>query len=227
MAGHALDPLRVWIDGNRLEWKGGEADGESVSLSLGEGNVAGSLQFAVEKPRLASSESGLSQGPWSGYLYPRLRVSGDIRVERTQQAVEGGGWLWHHWGPMPPLGGQVVFDRWLMQFDQGQELAVFQTRRRDGTGTPSQRGVWIAADGRAKSLEPGELRLQPKDLKGNHPAGWTLDSFDGQIKLRITATTGQDEGTALGQGWVGAIQVEGEEAARAVSGWGFVELGAN
>lgn len=222
IAGHTADPPKIWIDGDSLTWPG---SGESLTVELFEPEFSGRLQFTMVTPRVSAADADLTGGLWDGYLYPRLAVSGELTTGRGTRVVTGSGWVAHNFGPLPPVGGQLSFDRWFVQFDDGAALAVLQTRRRDGSAAPTQRGIGIGGDGRVEALGAADVRLQTAATRDGRPSAWTLATADGRLRLEVEALSGTADRAVNGPGWSSAIRVHGSRAGQAVTGWGLVELG--
>jgi predicted secreted hydrolase len=226
IAGHAREPVRVWIDGDRLDWIAAGEPGAALKLILRERGLSGDLKFPLVRVPGPIAASLMQQGLGSGYLYPRTPVSGELTTVAGPRRVNGSAWIVHNWGPLPPVGGQVVIDRWFVQFAQGQELAVMQMRRRDGTGSSSQRAFWIDSDGRMEQLAAEGLRLEPDEPPGARSSAWTLKATAEELAIQIELVSRRSKANAFGVGESALIRVEGKKSGRPLAGHGLVEFGS-
>jgi len=223
IAGRASDPPKLWIDGDHLAWVRTDASGDQWELVLHESELQANLQLTLAPPRVTSADTELTGGPWTGYLHPHLAVTGELKTADGARPVLGTGWFTHNWGPVPPVGGQVTFDRWLLQFDQGDALVLVQTRRRDGSAPPSSRAVWIAADGQIRALDRPVAQVK---MGLRRPDAWSLITPDGRTRLKVEATTESTDDTATDQGMAVSVRVEGQHDGRPVTGWGVIDVGS-
>jgi predicted secreted hydrolase len=227
IAGHGSEPVRVWIDGDRLEWIGAGESGAALKLMVRERGLSGDLKFPLGRVPGPLAASAMQQGFGSGYLYPRTPVLGELTAGGGGRRVNGSGWIVHNWGPIPPVGGQVVIDRWFVQFAQGQELAMVRMRRRDGTGPSSQRAFWIDSDGRIQELAAEGLRLHPGEPLRAKSSAWTLESTADELAVRMELIGRRSKGSAFGVGASALIRAEGKRSGRPLSGQGLVEFGSD
>jgi predicted secreted hydrolase len=224
LSGYDTDPPRVWIDADALEWTGGRAaDGQGKLAVSGRETIA-QLYYVPLKPVASFDPGAQTAGPWRGYVYPRMRVTGNLQTGGRVSAVTGSGWLGHGWGRLPPVGGQVAFNRWFIQLSDDTELAVLQLRRRDGSGRPSIEGVSFGAAGEVRRLEQEDFELSPGQHAGRYPLSWVLSLPGAQIELRIRAVLQHQESTGAAGTWDGAVIAEGRRGGSELSGWGFMEL---
>ena len=225
VAGHTADPPKLWIDGDTVSFVQAAGDPDTVVLDLHESGLTGRLRFAAAPPLVDAAERELAGTPWRGYSYPRMAVSGELASEQATEKVTGSGWLLHQWGGLPPVGGQLTFDRWFMQFDQGGAMAVLRMRRRDGSAPPVGRGFLIGADGRVDTLGPDDLRVG-SDAPPDDPEGsWDFAAAALSLRADAEVARGQAERNSGDTGLSREIRVKGMRNGRPVTGWGIVELG--
>jgi predicted secreted hydrolase len=120
----------------------------------------------------------------------------------------------------------VSFDRWLLQFDQGDALVLLQTRRRDASATPSARAVWISADGQIQTLDSPVARVQTVATPVHGSGAWNLTTLDGRTRLQVEATTESTDDRAADQGPAVSVRVGGQHDGQPVTGWGIVDVGS-
>lgn len=226
IAGHSSDPPKLWIDGDSLTWTRADAAGDRLDLVLRERELQTRLQLTLAPPQVTSADTELLGGPWTGYLHPHLAVSGEITTADGTRSVLGTGWFTHSWGPLPPVGGQLSFDRWLLQFDQGDALVLLQTRRRDGSAAPSARAIWIASDGGIETLDPRVARIQTVATAVHGPDAWNLTTLDGRTRLKVEATAEATDDRGADKGPAVSVRVEGQHDGRTLAGWGIVDVGS-
>lgn len=224
LSGYDTDPPRVWVDADVLEWTGDRVATGQGKLTVADRETIAQLYYAPLKPVAAFDPGAQPAGPRRAYVYPRMRVTGNLHTGGSVTAVTGSGWLGHAWGRLPPAGGQVAFNRWFIQFSDDTELAVLQLRRRDGSGRPSVEGVWFGAAGEVRRLEPEDFELVPGRYPGTYPVNWVLSLPGEQIELRIRAVLQHQETAGATGAWDGAVTAEGRRGGARLSGWGFMEL---
>jgi len=224
LSGYALKPPRIWLDNDSLEWTEREGQESKALLKVQEAGLAAELHLAPVKPMALPEDTGFGNRGWRGYVYPRLQATGNLTIDGQTFPVSGSGWLSHNWGSLPPVGGQIVFNRWFIQFDDGQEIALLQTRRRDGSGEPTPQGVWFGNEGELEPLETEDLTLEATEFGGPYPIVWRLEFPGRRISLTVRPVLEKQELSSVSQTWDGAVKVEGTAADALVRGWGFMEL---
>jgi predicted secreted hydrolase len=124
----------------------------------------------------------------------------------------------------------VVWDRFLLQLEDGQELLGFRLRRRDGSGTPINSGFLVDRDGKVQPLSREDLTIEvlnywesPKS-KIRYPASWRFRIPSQGIDLRLTPYVDDQELHFLLRYWGGIVQVTGKNKGQVVNGEGYVEL---
>ncbi|MEM1230783.1 MAG: lipocalin-like domain-containing protein [Pseudomonadota bacterium] len=195
LAGSRSAPFAVWLDDWRLESTGTtflparlEAGGEDFrwSLTLNEG-----------KPRVLQGQAGFSpKGPEQAshyYSYPRLQVSGTLQQGTRETVVTGTGWLDREWSTSVLSAGQVGWDWFALQLDDGRDLMLFNLRREDCSRDPYDHGLLVAADGRSEYLAAERFELTPLRQWsagwGRHSAWRPLDACRAEhwpLEWRVT-----------------------------------------
>ncbi len=244
LAGSSLDPLAVWVDGWRLEGAGGDPLAPTLSLRAREGNFAIQLRLEAQKPLVLQGDRGLSQkGALPGsasyyYALTRLAATGTIEVAGTQVEVSGNAWLDREWSTSLLEPGQVGWDWFALQLNDGTDLMVYQMRlERDG-GTdvdPASHGAWIAPDGTKTHLGREHYDIDPQRTWTSprtgavYPSGWQIEARtpDGtrSYDLTVTPLIPDQELDVSVVYWEGAVTVSGtDNAGNAISGAGYAEL---
>ncbi|MEQ8329747.1 MAG: lipocalin-like domain-containing protein [Longimicrobiales bacterium] len=237
LAGAAADPFRVWIEGWSLE---GPADGGAafpMRLRAADGTVALDLTFEAGKPRVLQGQAGLSQkGPEPGnasyyYAHTRMPARGTVVLGADTLTVSGLGWLDREWSTSSLSEGQVGWDWFALQMDDGWDLMVYQLRNDDGTAHPLSDGVLVSPEGtrvplawgRDIQVEPTGRWTSPRD-GSVYPSGWRIAIPSRDWDVTVTPVMDDQELVLAFRYWEGAVRVEGTAAGRDASGRGYVEL---
>ena len=112
-----------------------------------------------------------------------------------------------------------------MQLDDGRELMFYPLRRRDGAIDPFSAGTLVAADGTARPLGAGDVRIETlahwtSPHSGvRYPARWRLSVPSAELQLEIAPRLADQELRVGTRYWEGAVTVAGR-----APGQGYVEL---
>ena len=257
LAGARTAPLRVWIEDWVLESVSpddgatGAGRGEAPQETVEDDDTAFPLRLAAEaeglmldlvlesgKPRVLQGDRGLSQkGPEPGnasyyYAHTRMPARGELAWEDERYRVSGLTWMDREWSTSALSEGQVGWDWFALQLDDGWEMMVYQLRREDGTADPLSDGVLIDPQGRRIPLEWGEdITVTPTDRWASpvdgaeYPSGWRIQVPDRGWDLTVEPTVRDQELRLAFRYWEGAVRVRGTgEGATPVEGRGYVEL---
>jgi predicted secreted hydrolase len=234
LAGAQANPFRVWLE----DWaaEGQAAGGLPVRLRAAEGDVAIDLVLASDKPVVLQGDRGLSRkGPEPGnasYYYSLTRMSarGTVRAGGEPLPVSGLAWMDREWSTSA-LGRDLIGWDWLaLQLDDGRDVMVYRLRRRDGAADPHSAGALIAADGAARPLALGDVKLDALDhwtsprSRVRYPSRWRLAISGAALSLEIIPRLADQELIVGTRYWEGAVRVEGIAAGRPIAGRGYVEL---
>jgi predicted secreted hydrolase len=234
-AGADSATYRVWNE----DWEA-RLEGDDHMLSAGDGDYMLSLKLTPGKPVVTHGEDGISQkGPTAGnashyYSVTRFSTSGRLVVGGEEFDVTGTTWMDHEFGTSFLERGQVGWDWFSIQLDDGRDLMLFQLRRADGSIDPSSSGTLIDENGRATHISSDEFSLIPgrawrSPASGaTYPIEWRVElpgyglrmsvraAFDDQ-ELRTPESTGVTY-------WEGSVAVQGVDGSRNVSGRGYLEM---
>ncbi|HVF91022.1 MAG TPA: lipocalin-like domain-containing protein, partial [Blastocatellia bacterium] len=231
------DPVRyrVWNE----DWEA-RLEGDDHLLDAREGGYSISLRLTPGKPVVIHGENGISQkGRTTGnashyYSITRFSTSGKLMAGGEELDVTGLTWMDHEFGTSFLEQGQVGWDWFSIQLDDGRDLMLFQLRRADGSIDPSSSGTLIDEGGRATRVDPGEFSLLPgrawrsPESGANYPTQWSIDMPRHGLRLKVRgAFDNQELRTPESTGvtyWEGSIAVEGEDGSRTVSGRGYLEM---
>lgn len=185
-----------------------------------------SLTLVPEKPVITPApESAVP--PFLGYALPRLRAEGTLTTADGPESISGVAWFEHFWGDLPFPGGPTATDRLILQVDDGTDISITRTRRRDGVGAPRLAGIVILPDGSVEPL-PEDATLtadatwRPGPGAADYPVRWTLVQ-DG-MELRIVPVAEDQRHRFLAPVWSGMVVAEGTSASGDVSAVGTLQL---
>lgn len=240
LAGARAAPYRVWLEA----WSAEEVAPGVVRLRAAQEGVALDLLLTDRKGPILQGDDGYSRkGPQPGnasyyYSLTRLETSGTVRIAGAGYAVSGLSWMDHEWSTSGLAAGQVGWDWFSIQLDDGSELMVFQLRREDGSVDEFSSGTLIGADGGTRHLGRDAARdaaafafeieveatWRSPHTGATYPARWTVRVPGVDLVLEIEPLLADQELNVSYAYWEGAVRVVGARAGRAVAGSGYVEM---
>ncbi|MEN8259921.1 MAG: lipocalin family protein [Pseudomonadota bacterium] len=226
LAGFHTGDARVWVENWFMAAAHGSRGVSDLKIEAREGGMGMALTL---KPSKQVVETG-GAGPVRFYAMSRLEVKGRLDLAGNSIEVSGDGYFEHAWGNLPPSGGAVAWNRYVIQLDDGRELILAQARRRDGSGTPIGSGVLIAKDGSFSSVNHRNLELAPNaawrssDTGVSYPSGWRVAVAKSRLDLVLEPLVRDQEVSHSIRYWSGAMIVSGESGGKPVSGFGYAEL---
>ncbi len=233
------DPRLAWARGPAgtadlwtLDWNGEAFDFQMADEGKG---VRFDLKTRPRKPLVWQGPNGYSRKgsePDAASLYysfTRLETQGTLEIDGETFKVHGQSWMDKEFGSNQLTSGQVGWDWFSLQLDDGTELMLYSLRRADGT-VDFARGTHIDADGTPTYLDSDDWSFQAR-REWKSPTSDIRYPLDWQIRLgsdrTLTVRPQRDnqENHALRTGqlsyWEGAVEVE-ENGKRV--GVGYVEL---
>jgi predicted secreted hydrolase len=236
MAGASVEKMDVWIG----DWKLETAGPDAYRLSAAADGLSLDLTLKAGKPLVLQGERGLSQkaeapGNASNYYsYPRLETGGTLGIGRETYGVEGVSWFDHEFSTSSLGPDQVGWDWFSIQLNDGEELMLYQMRKKDGTTDSFSSGTWVDRNGVARHLAAGDYRIERtgtwKSGKTGaiYPSGWKIVIPKLEIELQVEPQV-KDQELVLEQigrlsYWEGSCRVGGKDRGGAVEGWGYTEL---
>jgi predicted secreted hydrolase len=231
LAGADASAGRIW-NGN---WNGGldELDAVTADFRL-------RLRFRTDKPPVIHGENGLSRksacgGCASHYVsFTRLFASGELTLGGDRLEVEGTAWMDHEFFTHQLEADQVGWDWLSVQLDGGEELMLFQLRRRDGSLDPFSSGTYVDSKGRTRHLRREDFVLTPgrqwksSSSGASYPIQWRIQVPS--LELELEATTPMQNQELIGRSsysptyWEGAMDYSGLKDGRPIRGVGYLEM---
>ena len=242
LAGAEAKPFQVWLEDWRVEETAPstyhlhasqaanqEEAGQSQAINLD--LVLHDLTGPILQGNQGYSQKGPDPANASYYFsQPRLASQGTLQLGDQTFEVQGTSWMDHEFSTSALSPGQVGWDWFSIQLDDGSELMVFQIRRQDGSVDAFSSGKWIEPDGSTRQLERKDFEIsvthtwQSHQTNGVYPAGWTLRVPSLDLELEIRPVVADQEMNLTYQYWEGAVDVRGTRAGISASGVGYVEL---
>ena len=139
-------------------------------------------------------------------------------------------WKDHEYSTSALSPGQVGWDWFSFQLQDGLDLMVFQIRRKDGSIDPFSSGSLVEPDGKVHDLRREDFEIQvtdhwqSPDSGVEYPAGWMIVIPKYDLELLVSPSMADQEMELSYQYWEGAVDVEGQRAGVAIEGQGYVEL---
>ena len=233
LAGAQANPYRVWLE----DWSIVETGKDSYRLQAAQGGIAIDLTLTDEMGVILHGENGYSRKGRevsnASYYYsqPRLRAEGTVRVQGETHQVRGLAWKDHEFSTGVLDKGQIGWDWFSLQFDDGPALMLFQLRESGGGTSDSSSGTFIHADGSTRSLQNENLRITVLDqwrsphTGGIYPSAWQIQLEEPNCLLDIRPwMADQEVNFPAVTYWEGAVRFEGICDGKSVNGNGYIEL---
>ena len=220
LAGARAEPFAVWL---------GDFSVEGGQLSASDRAFGVELTLDPTEPvlhgRAGLSRKGRSPGNASYYYsYTRLPTRGHVRIGDESFAVRGLTWMDHEWSTSALEPGQVGWDWFGLQLDDGRDLMVFDLRRDDGTrDTMSQGSLVLGAQ--VQSLNHTEFSIRVLEHWRSprsgirYPSRWRIEVPAEGLEFEVVPLLADQELRLGVRYWEGAVRVVGS-----VSGRGYAEL---
>jgi predicted secreted hydrolase len=214
-AGFDIPGRAVWID----DWNLVHTDADDILLTARVDTIQ--LRLTLSPVKRAIPADGGPATPIRGFAMPRLALSGTFADGPSVRQVSGTAWMDRLWGELPMPGGPLVRDRMVLHLQDGTDIALLRTRRRDGRGIATLTGTVVDRDGAVREVDDTTLALTGgADARDGswHISGQGLD-------LAASPLPGSGERDFALPALHGALAVDGTADGVAVSGLGTVILG--
>ncbi|MEO8357818.1 MAG: lipocalin family protein [Chloroflexota bacterium] len=160
-----------------------------------------------------------------------LRAEGTVQVQSETHQVSGLAWKDHEFSTGVLDEGQIGWDWFSLQFDDGSALMLFQLRESDGGTSDSSSGTLINTDGLTQSLQNENFSITVLDqwrsphTGGMYPSAWQIQLEEPNCRLDIRPwMPDQEVNFPAVTYWEGAVRFEGTCAGKSVNGNGYIEL---
>ena len=226
LAGYLSDQQKLWLHDWQLRILQSPSGQSSFMLQLAD--KSDNLQLTLQAVKPAIEMSLFEQIKLYGIS--RLQVDGSLQIGGQLRTVSGIAFFDHAWGNLPMGGGQLVWNRFILQMSNDQELVILQSRRREGGGTPIHSGYLINSN--AEVVELSRKQIVLKELEYwlsqksgiRYPLSWQLIIPDKRLKLTINALIKDQEINDTFANWSGTVQIVGESRGTEVEGSGLLQL---
>ena len=233
IAGIDTQPLRLWLD----DWSLSAAPTSLFPLALQARDRQRSLQLELQplKPLVLQGDRGLSQKsaePGNAsyyYSFTRLAASGELQLNGLRETVSGTAWLDREWSTSALGAGQVGWDWFALQFDDGYDLMFYQLRRDDGSIDQHSKGIVVDPRGNSAVISSSDMRLEPvrfwqSPAGSRYPVSWRYQVEQGDFLRRgeIHAALDAQWLAASVSYWEGAVDVSDDSGKR--QGVGYLEM---
>jgi predicted secreted hydrolase len=238
LAGARAEPFEVWIEDWALESVG--EGGAAFPLRLSADGERAELELTLDpgKAMVLQGDSGFSRkGPEPGnasyyYAHTRMPARGSLVLDGDTVEVTGLAWLDREWSTSALSEGQVGWDWFALQLDDGWEMMVYRLRREDGTAHVLSDGVLVDPTGTRHPLEWGrevgveETGTWRSPVDGAiYPSGWRIRVPGRGWEITVTPVLDDQELRLAFRYWEGSVRVDGVgEGGTRVGGRGYVEL---
>ena len=233
LAGAQASPYRVWLE----DWQIVETGKDSYHLQAAQDGIAVDLILTDEMGVILHGENGFSRKGReisnASYYYsqPRLRAEGTVQVQDETHPVSGLAWKDHEFSTGVLDEGQIGWDWFSLQFEDGAALMLFQLRETEGGISDSSSGTFIYADGSTRALQNGAFSVTILDqwrsprTGGVYPAGWQIKLDEPNCDLTIQPWMADQEiNFPAFTYWEGSVRFDGTCDGKAVNGNGYIEL---
>ena len=233
LSGADLERLAVWNGPWRAEMK----DANQISLQANDPAFEINLTLAVAQPPVLHGDRGYSRkGVTAGnasiyYSLTRLGSSGTLRIGGQTFAVTGQSWMDHEFGSSFLEPGQVGWDWFSLQLDDGSDLMLFQIRQ--ALGSPAMSGTLVKPDGTVEVLTRDHFKLGHSDpwkspaTGAQNPLKWTVSLPQHHLELKVSTLLSDQEMISSKGGpsyWEGAVVAEGVQNDQPIRGRGYLEM---
>jgi len=232
LAGAAADPLHVWLENWAIQTR---SDG-STHLQAAARDIEIDLLLRDERGVILHGDEGYSQkGPDAGsasyyYSQPRMESIGLVSLSGHDFTVRGVSWMDHEFSTSALSQGQVGWDWFSLQLENGTDLMVYRIRREDGGTSPFSSGTLIPPQGDPIPLTPEDFGVEVHDkwrsphTGAEYPSSWTVSVPEYDLSLAVEPVLADQEMDVSYVYWEGAVEISGKRDGQALSGQGYVEL---
>lgn len=232
LAGAEAPRYHVWLE----DWSVEQIEENSVVLQAADSGIRINLRLIDEKGPVLQGDSGYSRkgaDPSNASYYysqTRLLTSGEIQMGEETFQVSGLSWMDHEFSTNALEPGQIGWDWFSIQLDDGYEVMLYQIRREDGSIDLFSSGTLIAPNGSTQPLDRDDFEIETQvtwhspHSDAVYPIGWTIRISSADLELEVTPFLLDQELNLSTIYWEGAVEVEGLHNGKVVTGVGYVEM---
>ena len=232
LAGAEVGPYHVWLE----DWNVEQTGNNTYQLVASNEGLRIDLQLTDQKGPALQGDEGYSRkgtDPYNASYYysqTRLVTEGEIQVGEEIYEVSGLSWKDHEFSTNALEQGQIGWDWFSIQLDDGYEIMLYQIRREDGSVDSFSSGTLIASDGSTQQLARENFEISTHDTWRSphsdavYPMGWTIRIPSADLELELSPYLLDQELNLSTIYWEGAVQISGRHNGSEVSGVGYVEM---
>ncbi len=226
LAGYQPDQQKLWLHDWQLKISKNATGNNSFILQLADNTDKLNLTLQALKPAI---EMSLSE-QIKFYGISRLQADGTLQIGGQSKKVSGVAFFDHAWGNLPMGGGQLVWNRFILQLSNNQELVILQSRRRDGSGTPINSGFLIGRNSEVVELSRKQFTMkaleywQSQKSSIRYPLSWEIVIPDKKLTLNIYPLIKDQEIADALVDWSGTVKITGKSAGTELQGTGLMQL---
>ena len=235
LAGAEAGKSQVWID----SWQA-KLEGQDFLLKAQDEGLQLQLALSPLKPPALHGDGGFSRKAAghdaASYYYSlsRLATQGQLTLGDRTLKVRGTSWMDHEFFSSSLAPGQVGWDWFALQLDDGAEVMLYLLRHQDGRLDAASSGTLIDPQGKTRRLQLSDFVIKPTGAwKSPHsgatyPAGWEITIPGAGYHLSLTPTLPDQEIRAKDPApityWEGQVKIQGHKNHLPLSGQGYTEL---
>ncbi len=224
--------FQIWLH----DWSVEQSGANTYHLRAEEQGVAIDLQLTDTKGPILQGDRGYSQKglqPGNASLYfsqTHLETQGMVTVGGSSFSVRGLSWMDREISTSALSKGEVGWDWFALQLNDGSELMAYVLRRSDGTVSAFSSGTYIAPDGETRHLARADFQIAAQSTWRSphsgavYPSRWNVRVPSLGIELEVQPLLADQELNVSFIYWEGAVQFSGTHAGKAVAGYGYVEM---
>ncbi len=234
LAGAQAAPFKVWLE----DWSvSSDAPGSlPMRLHAAAEGVELDLELNSLKPVVLQGDRGYSRkGQAEGnasyyYSLTRMPSLGSLRLGDETLSVSGTSWMDREWSTSALEEGQLGWDWFALQLDDGRDIMFYRLRRRDGSVDPYSSGVIIEPDGRKQVLPLNAVEFEVlghwrSPTSGTvYPSRWRINIPSEDLQLNIEPHLADQEMAFAFRYWEGAVKLTGSSKGKEIGGNGYAEL---
>jgi len=233
LAGALGEPtFRVWLD----DWSAEQVGVDQYRIIAGQEDITLDLLLNDRKGPVLQGDRGYSRkGAQTGnaslyYSQTRLDSQGSLVYGGNTIQVRGESWMDREISTSALSKGQVGWDWFALQLDDGTELMVYLIREADGSAGDFSSGIQVLSDGKTRLLAKNDIQILPTGTwrsphsGGTYPASWQVRVPSLNLDLKVQPQIADQELNVSFVYWEGSVRVEGTREGNPVKGYGYVEL---